>query len=364
METTSLKPLFDGPGPFISVHADVSRDHSDPSAQIDARWTAIRHELEHQGVSESIRDEIGRRLREPSHLPGTVHRTIIARGEEILMDEVRAGGTSWPEEVSVGPLPDLAGWIAQAADEVPFLLAEVDRTGAEVHAYVGQGRPPATSTEVEGETWEVRKLSIGGWAQDRYQRRAEENWRANAQQVAEEIEHLRKQHRPRVVAVAGEVRARSELLEAIKPPPEADDLVVVELTSGGRAAGASEETEWAEVEEALTAVLAQDQHDLLQRLERGVAEVEPTAFGLEPVAEALAKAEADTVVLELGRAREQTIDPARYPGLPVTELVNGAGELPADQVLLAAAVLTGARVELASTGTVPRGDGIAATLRW
>jgi hypothetical protein len=364
METSSLKPLFEGRGPFASVHVDVSRNGSDPTGQIEARWTAIRHELERQGVDEQVREEIGRRIREPSHLPGTVHRTVIARDGEIVMDEVRAGGTTWPEDVCVGPLPDLAGWLSQAAEEVPFLLAEVDRAGADLHAYLGQGRPPVAEDEVQGETWELTKLPEGDWAQDRYQRRAESSWRANAGLVADAIEHLRKRFRPRVVAIAGDVRARAELIEAIGPPSEADDLVVVELPGGGRAAGSSEETEWAEVDEVLTAVAARDEHDVLERLQRGLAGVEPAAFGLEPVAEAIARAEVDTLVLDLGQAREQTIDAARFPGLPVGEYVAGAGPLPADQVLIASTVLTGGQVDLVSSGTVPRGDGIAATLRW
>ena len=364
MQTTALKPLFEAPGPFVTVHADVSRNVSDPASHLQSRLTTIRHELERHDVDEALREEVLRRVEEPTDQAGEVRRTLVLRGGEVVLDEVRDGHSGWPEGVTVGPFPDLAGWLSQTEGAVPFVLAQVDRSGGDVAAYVGKGRPPSASAQVEGEQWELTKLSIGGWAQDKYQNRAENNWRANAEQVAEEVEHLRKQHRPRLIVVAGDVRARTELVTAIGPPHEAEDLVVVELESGGRAAGVSDETLWADVHEALAAVEARSQQDLLARLEQGLAGTLPTAFGLEPVAEALAKAEVDTLVLDLQAAREQSLDPTTYSGFPVPPGCEDAGPAPADQVLLAGATLTGSAVRLLPGGLVPRGDGIAATLRW
>lgn len=364
METTNLKPLFEAPGPFVTVHADVSRDVSDPGGQIQTRWTNIRHELERHEVPEELVEEVGRRLQEPTHLAGEVRRTLVLRGGEIVLDDTRSGHTGWPEGVTAGPFPDLAGWLAQTEGAVPFVLAEVDRSGGDVAAYVGRGRPPKETSQVEGETYQLRKVPVGGWSHNRYQNRAENTWRDNAAAVAEEVEHLRRQHRPRLIVVAGDVRARTELVAAIGPPSEAEDLVVVELESGGRADGVSEETFWADVHEAVASVEARSQQDLVGRLEQGLAGVQPTAFGLEPVAEALAKAEVEVVVLDLAAAREQVIDPARFPGFPLPGALESAGPAPADQVLLTGATLTGSSVRLLPAGLVPRGDGIAATLRW
>lgn len=364
METHALKPLFEAPGRFVTVHVDVSRDVSDPAGSIQPRVTNARHELERHGASEEVVEEVARRLEEPTHLPGEVRRTLVVRDDEIVLDDVRAGHTGWPEGVTSGPFPDLAGWLSQTEGAVPFVLVEVDRSGADLSAYVGRGREPRETAEVEGEQWELTKLSIGGWAQDKYQNRAENNWRANAEQVADAVESLRKQHRPRLIVLAGDVRARAELVTAIGPPGEAEDLVVVEVESGGRAEGVSNDTLWADVHEALAAAEARSQQDLVGRLEEGLAGTRPTAFGLEPVAEAFAKAEVDTLVLDLDAARDQELDPSRFLGFPLPVDAEQVDAVPADQALLCAATLTGAQVRLLSAGLVPRGDGIAATLRW
>jgi len=172
MQTTALKPLFEAPGPFVTVHADVSRNVSDPASHLQSRLTTIRHELERHDVDEALREEVLRRVEEPTDQAGEVRRTLVLRGGEVVLDEVRDGHSGWPEGVTVGPFPDLAGWLSQTEGAVPFVLAQVDRSGGDVAAYVGKGRPPSASAQVEGERWELTKLSIGGWAQDKYQNRA------------------------------------------------------------------------------------------------------------------------------------------------------------------------------------------------
>lgn len=364
MQTSDLTSLFQVPGPFVSMHTDVSPNVSDPGGQLRSRWTTMGHELARHGVKEALVEEVRDRLDELPQLPGAARRTLVIGADGILFDRTIGTATEWPEAVTAGPLPDLAGWLAQSDDAIPFVLAQVDRAGGDVAAYVGRGRAPAEEAEVEGEQWELTKLPIGGWAQDKYQNRAENNWRANAELVAEEVEHLRRQHRPRLIVVAGDVRARTELVTAIGAPSEAEDLVVVEVESGGRAAGVSDETLWGDVHEALADVVARSQQELVGLLEEGMAGARQTAFGLEPVAEAFAKAEVDTLVLDLPAARGQALDASRLPGFPLPPGLEEAGAIAADQVLLAAATLTGSDVRLLPSGLAPRGDGVAATLRW
>jgi hypothetical protein len=64
----------------------------------------------------------------------------------------------------------------------------------------------------------------------------------------------------------------------------------------------------------------------------------------------------------LQKAHEITVDPSRFPGLPLPEgLVDK--QLPADQVLVAAGAATDAAVTVLPARQT-RGGGVAAILRW
>lgn len=365
MHLDQIRTVLDHPGPYISLHLDVSRATEDARQQLDARWTRTRHELEHQGVTGPVLTELEQRLREPSHLRGEVRRTIVATPDEVVLDEVRAGGTGWPETVAVGPLPDVAGWLAQADGSAPFVLVRADRAGADIEVYLAPGGRVAESTSVDGDTFDLTKLPEGDWAQDKYQQRAENTWHANAVLVADQLRELDARHRPRLVVVCGDVRARSDLADLLS------DLraTVAVVDSGGRAAGASDEALWGDVRRLLDEDRARETETLLQELARGTAIAHGVVTGPDRVADALVKGEVERLVLDLEDAHATTVDPADHPGLALPEPVLTAGPLPADQVLVAASALTGAEASLLPHEvSLPQefalASGVAATLRW
>src|SRR5690606_26375367 len=148
---------------------------------------------------------------------------------------------------------------------------------------------------------------------------------------------------PRLVIVAGDVRAKADLVGLLTGLPGVD---VESIESGGRAAGTSEAAMWADVERLLARLEAEDQWDLVQRLERGTATATGVARGLGGVLDALVRGEVERLVLDLASARELTVDPREHPGLPVPEAACDVGPLPADQVLMAAATCTGAALSV------------------
>ena len=77
------------------------------------------------------------------------------------------------ESASWAPLPDLMPALTQLGARVPYVLALVDRTGADV-TVVGPDHSSAETTTVEGGTYPIRKVGVGGWAHSRYQHRAED----------------------------------------------------------------------------------------------------------------------------------------------------------------------------------------------
>jgi hypothetical protein len=356
MHLEALKPVFEHAGPFVTVHAEVGRTSESALDELDARCNTVRRDLERHGVDAALVDEVDRRLREEVHLPGDATRTLVAADGEILLDEVRMGSTPADLLVEVGPLPEVGAWLSVSDGELPFMVVVADREGADVDLYLAAGREAVHHDEMHGNTEHIQKVHEGGWAQKRYQRRTENVWRGNAEMVAEEIRSLYRQSHPRLIVLAGDVRARAHLADLL------EGLPVEQVESGGRGAGASADALWDDVERLLAEHVAHDEADLMETLDRGAARGVGVVQGLDEVLDALVRAEVDRLVLDLRRAHDLTVRPADHPGLPVPAAAQDA-ELPADEVLVAAAALTGAEVSLlpAEQG---RGGGVAAVLRW
>lgn len=359
LNLSALQSVYDHDGPFVSVHLDVSRNTEDAPQQLDARWTTARHTLEHAGVSEALVDRIGDFVREPVDLPGEVRRTLVASADEVLFTDTVPGSSSWPETVSCGALPDLAGWLQQVDGQISFLLVLADREGADLELHSAVTRAPDAQSQISGETLHLHKFKGGGWSHKRFQQRSDNTAEGNARQVADEIRGLVARHRPRVVVLAGEERARAMLQETLPGLP----CEVHQVEAGGRAAGSSDEALWEEVGVLLARLGAEDQEQLTGRLDERRGQGQGAALGVDPVLEAFVKRQVDTLLLDLQRARDHAVKPARFPGLVLPGAAAGADELPADQVLVAAAAATDADVRVLPADQVA-GGGIAALLRW
>lgn len=235
MQLDTVKGVFGQEGPYATVHLDVSRATEDAQQQLDARVTSTRHELERSAMPAGVIEDVEQRLREPTHLSGEVRRTIVATPLGTIFDDVRAGHTTWPETTAVGALPDLAGWLALVDGEFPFVLVVADREGADIDVFVAPSRPATAREEVHGSTLHITKVSPGDYAEPQYQRRSENVWMANAREVAQTVRAACAKHRPRLVMVAGDVRARVDVAEAL----EGLQVPVAQLDAGSRAAGSS-----------------------------------------------------------------------------------------------------------------------------
>lgn len=356
MRLTDLRPVLEHPGPFVTVHAEVGRPTEDARQQADARWTTIRHDLEHQSVDDGLIDELGTRLAKRPAASGEVRRTLVGEGEHVLFDQQLAGSVPWPETVDVAMLPELGGWLRQADRQLPFALVVADREGADIGFHPGLAIPDAEQTSVDGEDFQITKVPQGDWAQKQYQRHAENTWQRNADQVAETVRHGVHRHRPSVVLLAGDERARGDIASAL----DGLDVPLVQLTEGGRGAGASEEALWQGVRRTLDEFEAARDADWLDRLGEAAGH-DRAVYGLTPAVEALERAQVELLLVDLDATRHLAVDPARYPGLPLPEAV--VGEQPADRVLVAAAAATDAEVSV-QPSTFTDGKGVAALLRW
>ena len=362
MDLERLRTVFETPGPYLTLHVDVSRTSENAAEQIESRWTTIRHELERAAVPASLVPEIDERIHENTHVPGEVRRTIVAAADQILLDEVQAGHNPHPEIVDLAELPDLAGWIDLEDQAYPFVLAVVDRTGGEVSAYRAASQEPVDEETVTGATYYITKVPEGDWAQKQFQQTAENRWHENAELVAEAIRAAALTNRARTVFVAGEVRARAEVVRAVETLDHGFDGVI-EIESGGRAEGASEEALWDEVHARLRELVATEDAGVAARLDEGRGRGEGVATGIDEVLDALVKGQVEQLVVDLATLADKTVKPAQYAGLPLPAPAVGADELPADRVLVAAAALTGAQLTVLPA-SMAHGGGASALLRW
>jgi hypothetical protein len=364
MELSRIRPVVEDDGPFWTLHVEVGRTAEDADRQLDARWTSIRHQLERGDLEPKVVEDIGERLHENTHAHGEARRTLVVSPRGVLFDEVQVGHSHRPETVDHGPLPDLSGWLAAADRDLPFVLAVVDREGAEVDTYRASSQPPTEHESLEGETYYITKVAEGDWAQKQFQQTAESTWHHNARLVADAVRSKVAAHRPRAVLVAGEVRARSEVAGLLaEHGAEGHRPEVVEVTSGGRAAGASEEALWTEVRQVLDRLRADADVEVTGRLEEARGRGEGAVHGVPEVADALSAARVDRLVLDPDAAAEHRVRPGDHPGLALPRSAAEAEELPADRTLVAAAALTGAELTLLP-GEMSGGGGVAALLRW
>ncbi|HEY3528888.1 MAG TPA: Vms1/Ankzf1 family peptidyl-tRNA hydrolase [Nocardioides sp.] len=362
MDLERLRTVFETPGPYLTLHVDVSRNNENAAEQVESRWTSIRHELERAAIPDSLVPEIDERIHENTHVQGEVRRTIVAAADRILLDDVQAGHNPHPEVVDVADLPDLAPWIDIEDQAYPFVLAVVDRTGGEVSAYRAASQEPVDEETVTGATYYITKVPEGDWAQKQFQQTAENRWHENAELVAEAVRSAALADRARAVLVAGEVRARAEVVRAVESLDHGFDGVI-EIESGGRAEGASEEALWGEVHEKLRQLVAAEDADVAARLDQGRGRGEGVATGIDEVLGALVKGQVEQLVVDLAALAEKSVKPGQYDGLPLPASAADADELPADRVLVAAAALTGADLTVLPA-SMAHGGGASALLRW
>lgn len=107
---------------------------------------------------------------------------------------------------------------------------------------------------------------------------------------------------------------------------------------------------------------AEGQQELTDRLEEKWGQGAGAVLGVDDVIDALVQHKVDTLIVDLQKAREVTVDPT-HPGLPLPEQALGTRELPADQVLVAAGAATDAAIAVLPSSQT-KGGGVAAMLRW
>jgi Bacterial archaeo-eukaryotic release factor family 2 len=366
----SLSELLAAPGPYATAYLDATRSKELGPQEVSARWRALRGSLAEQGADEATLDAMEAAVGGHTEVPGPHGQLLVGSGGVLRMDAVLPGPPR-RETARWSPLPHLMPMVAQLGPVVPYVLAVVDRTGADVTVHGPRGTESET---VQGDETDVHKVKVGGWAQDHYQNRSENLWDANARQVAEAVESGVKRVAAQVVVVTGDVRARTALVDALGEHARG---LVVQLEHGTRHEGGDEEKLRAAVDEAVARVAAdQDQavvdrfNQALGRAASGVDDV-LAAAGLADTVGALRAAQVETLLI----VDDPSSDALAWIGPEPVHIALTAQELTElgvrepvqdrlDAALVRAAAGTDASIVTLAPGQLQLTHGLGATFRY
>lgn len=368
MDLTFLKPVYDAPGPFATVYLAVGRTDESGAREAELRWRAASERLAEVGAPAAAVEALAQRATESPAQGGEATRLLVAdsRGE-VLLERIMPGDSTGDgnETVTWGALPDLLPLLKAMQESVPYVLVLLDRVGADIEVRNSFDDLVEEET-VDGETHQIRKVNAGGWSQRRFQQNAENTWQDNADDVAKEIDRLVAGSAARLVAVAGDVRARSILADRLGT--QASERLV-ELESGGRAEGASREAVEEELRGHVVEASAREVDAVFDELQAGLAgglAVE----GLSATCEALRRGQADRLLI----TADAQLSPTWIGSNPLViatsaEEVRSLGEQEpvessAVAALIHAAAAADAGVVVLPAGTGRLSEGVGAVLRY
>jgi len=362
----ALQTLVESPGPWISGYVGLAdRDPQGQPVERSARWHALATTLLDDGApTEPVATIGGAVLAEP---PGPAVLAAFARqGSPVTL--FRVPRLFEADTAGFGPLPRIAPLLGWLQDHPAHVVVVTDSTGADIEAVAVGGR--SRRWTVTGPDDEIERNAPGGWAQGRYQHRAEDSWAHNAARVAESVTTAVRETDARLVAVAGDVRA-VQLLEERLPAGLRKDVVVRHI-AGGRSPDGSGATRADRVDDVVQEFADEQVRALVGRF---VQERAPGGVGVEGVpqtVEALSRGSVAALLLTPGGLAGRT---AWFGPRPAHVLAHGDGLPPGDwgpaqlaplaDVAIRAALCTRAQVWLVPDGLAGSpAEGIGAFCRY
>jgi hypothetical protein len=367
VELSDLTPVLTAQGPFVTVHVGAESAVEQAADRYELAWRNVEKRLAELDVAPALREAVLAARGEHSDGAARLLLASVPEGRVVLSEPVQTRPAT--DVVEVRPLPSLLPLISDVTARVPHVVVTADRTGADVTAYFDT-ETVAKEVTVKGRTLHLKKVQGGGWAHHRYQHRTENQWKENGEDVADTVVQLAEQIGAQLIVAVGDEREVSFVNKALPTQWQGRYVIV----PGGRGQG-GEDFNDQRVRDAVALHVAHETLDLLAEFAQERGQTKRACDGLEDVVQALRKAQVQSLLLttELtGTADGPTLFYAAEPtvlGLTADE-VTGLGaqqahEGPAVDVLVRAAVATGAQVHLVphEPTTAPNG-GVGAVLRY
>jgi hypothetical protein len=360
-DQSHLRALVRDPGPVASCHCalDVLGE--------EARRLRLRRLdelLESAGAPSAAVAGVHDAVARQPEKPGSVRVLVAADGTELL---VRRVDSVVDDDVAAFAAPaPLVPLLAEDQARPPFVLAVLDRTGADLTSSPGGAAVPHT-WRVEGPDDEIERNAPGGWSQPRYRRRAEDSWRHNAAAVADELRLAMSKVEAQVLVLSGDIRARQLLTERLELAPD----VLLRRLSGGRSPDGSQAGRAAQLHAVLADAAAEQTDRLVRHLRDRLDSAGDAVVGWPETIEALARGRVETLLVVPGSAPGRTVwfgaggvevyedrERAASVGRPVE-----AGD--AVDVVVRSALLSGASVRVVPDGSEPGlPEGVGAVCRF
>ncbi|WP_280497654.1 hypothetical protein [Nocardia asiatica] len=353
-----LRRIIRKHGPFASVCFDSSYDTEDAARRCELQWRSIDAELDRSGARPRIRRLLAQaiELHPPPH--GRCGRMLIADETEVLADE-RLPRPPDTETVRVSPLPYLLPLIALQDDQIPHVVALVDRVGSELYSLDRHGDEAEESLRSAGPL--MPDTQRDDWSHRTIRQRTTDTTRRNIREFARELDRLADTVHAELVVLAGEARARAELRAEF----DAKGRYVVEAESGTLTPGSDPKALDAEVREILHRVVARRRREVLDRFAAEIGRPDGLAVtGLAATTTALRAATVERLLLDRAALGDRLV----LAGTAANPLVgpaanSSAGEMRrADEALPVAALAIGAQITLADA-VAGLHDGVGALLR-
>jgi hypothetical protein len=346
VQLRDLSDVLAAPGPYVTVLVGAESAVEHAADKYELAWKAMAQKLEQEGVAEPVREAIVAARGEHSEGEARLVVASVPEGRVVLSTPLKHRPGS--DSVDVGALPMLLPVLNDVTQQVPHVVVHADRTGADVEAFYDSDSIAGEVT-VKGRTLHLKKVPGGGWAHQRYQHRAENQWRENAQAIRETATDLAEAIGAQLIIGVGDERELTYVKEGL---PQPWDSRFVEI-AGGRGQDGSEQLVQQRVRDAVHLHVAAQSLDLMAEYAQERGQDQRACDGLADVVEALRKAQVQTLVLTTDADTHSTLwfgeDPSQL-GTSRAEVealgATTATEGPLLSVLLRAALATGADVQL------------------
>ena len=366
MKQQVLQQLAEHQGPFVTVSLDTSRNDANSARAIELRWRALADRIQAPWVPSSVLSELAAAATTPAGQNGSSGRLIVASATGIA---VNLGLPEAPprDEAVVGPAPHLLPLIRANRCHASYLLAVVDRAGADLELVSTFDRSAEHRT-VTGSNDELHKVRAGLMSQRRIDARVEDSMERNAAEVAAELDVLTREHRPARVLLAGDQAAVAALHGAVS---EGVRAIARKLNSGSRADGSSVEALKAEVAAERARYDANRRSAVVDRFRSAEARQTAAVQGVEDVVTALGRAQVEHLLLQDNPMSTYTVwmgETADQISLSEEALhslgVAAPTRIRADAAIVWSTLAGGGDVTLLDEEDRSLTNGIGAVLRW
>src|SRR6478672_8443756 len=136
MNLDSLRTVLTDAAPTTTVWIDADRGEANGDHEVRLRWQDLADRLRDAGAPDADIDALSSAATEPTGRPDPSSRLLVARGGRVVLDEIVADTP--PDgigQVAFDQLPDVEPLVAADRARVGFVVARIDRLGADVDVF-------------------------------------------------------------------------------------------------------------------------------------------------------------------------------------------------------------------------------------